>query len=362
LQGVFVGMSESLAGVLLPVMERLNAMDFTRLGQSLGKAAAIFIESISDRSIYDVIGESLKLGFMNAANNYLKSVQAASLAFGEILKGGIRNALIIFESVKKPGFWSGMMDALIAIATAFGTRLAYLIADVLAALRNIPGLSDMLEQPLLDAIAIGDELGIASRKANIRASNSEFGAATSAVGNNIQQTTQNAASVFRNAIETLPELIDTSGVRKKIRDNIDRLNTTVEQLSAQAQAALPSPNSPGGLASAFGAIEERTSGTAGAASRATNQPLFASSLAKIGGGGGLASAFGAIEERTSGTAGAASRATNQPLFASSLAKIGGGGGIAGGPTALLDESRRQTQFLRQIAQRLGNLNPTPLLA
>jgi hypothetical protein len=56
------------------------------------------------------------------------------------------------------------------------------------------------------------------------------------------------------------------------------------------------------------------------------------------------------------------QATNQPLFASSLAKIGGGGGIAGGPTALLDENRRQTQFLRQIAQRLGNLNPTPLLA
>ena len=56
------------------------------------------------------------------------------------------------------------------------------------------------------------------------------------------------------------------------------------------------------------------------------------------------------------------QATNQPLFASSLAKIGGGGGIAGGPAALLDENRRQTQFLRQIAQRLGNLNPTPLLA
>ena len=58
----------------------------------------------------------------------------------------------------------------------------------------------------------------------------------------------------------------------------------------------------------------------------------------------------------------ATQATNQPLFASSLAKIGGGGGIAGGPAALLDENRRQTNFLRQIAQRLGNLNPTPLLA
>ena len=58
----------------------------------------------------------------------------------------------------------------------------------------------------------------------------------------------------------------------------------------------------------------------------------------------------------------ATQFSNEPLFASSLAKIGGGGGIAGGPSALLDENRRQTNYLRQIALRLGNLNPTPLLA
>jgi hypothetical protein len=56
------------------------------------------------------------------------------------------------------------------------------------------------------------------------------------------------------------------------------------------------------------------------------------------------------------------QASNQPLFASSLAKIGGGGGIAGSPTALLDENRRQTQFLRRIADGMSKLNPTPLLA
>jgi hypothetical protein len=31
-------------------------------------------------------------------------------------------------------------------------------------------------------------------------------------------------------------------------------------------------------------------------------------------------------------------------------------------SALYQEARLQTQFLRQIAQRIGNLNPTPLLA
>lgn len=55
------------------------------------------------------------------------------------------------------------------------------------------------------------------------------------------------------------------------------------------------------------------------------------------------------------------QATNQPLFASSLAKIGGGGGIAGAP-ALLDESRKQTLFLKRIADGITRLGPQPLLA
>jgi hypothetical protein len=55
------------------------------------------------------------------------------------------------------------------------------------------------------------------------------------------------------------------------------------------------------------------------------------------------------------------QATNQPLFASSLAKIGGGGGIAGAP-ALLDESRKQTLFLKRIAEGITRLGPQPMLA
>lgn len=53
--------------------------------------------------------------------------------------------------------------------------------------------------------------------------------------------------------------------------------------------------------------------------------------------------------------------TMEPLFASSLAKIGGGGGIAGAP-ALLDESRKQTLFLKRIAEGITRLGPQPMLA
>ena len=42
------------------------------------------------------------------------------------------------------------------------------------------------------------------------------------------------------------------------------------------------------------------------------------------------------------------QASNEPLFSSSLAKIGGGGGIAGAP-GLLDENKKQTNILQSLA-------------
>jgi hypothetical protein len=192
------------------------------------------------------------------------------------------------------------------------------VADVLATMQNIPGLEDLLAGPLNDAIAISDELASTARNANRNAANSDFGTFLTDASNNIGQTFANAGNRFSEAFAALPG-IDTTEIENRLNDNLGRLGNTVDNLKTQAVAALPAPNT--GVSTALGTLEERNA--AGSA---------------------------------------AARATNQPLFASSLAKIGGGGGIAGGPSALLDENRRQTQFLRQIAQRLGNINPTPLLA
>jgi len=74
-----------------------------------------------------------------------------------------------------------------------------------------------------------------------------------------------------------------------------------------------------------------------------------------------ANAGAAVRQEDGSPSGQNTQSTNQPLFASSLAKIGGGGGIAGGPNALLDENRRQTNYLRQISLRLSTLNTSPLL-
>lgn len=316
LQGVFVGMAESIAPALLPIVEEFNKMDFTHLGQQLGSAAAMFIQAMTDGSIGSIMGDSIKIALGNAVNSLWAGLQGIMGALRASLSQLIPTAVTMFSIVTKPDFWKGMLDALIGAAQAFGSKLLGIIAEALSLFSKIPGLAGMLEKPMAAIKGAGDSLQT-SAGSNLASGadklapfmdqyTKQFGENMAAMSAGFQQGFDNAGPAF-----------DLSGVQSNLDDTFSRLGNTVESLKTQAQAALPAPNTPGGA-----------------------------KLPALGAFGGEA---------------AAKQATNQPLFASSLAKIGGGGGIAGAPSALLDETRKQTQFLRQIAARIGG-NSTPVLA
>jgi hypothetical protein len=319
LQGVFVGMAESIAPAILPLLERLNQIDLTALGQQLGSAASMFIQAMTDGSIWSIIGDSIKISLGNAVNFLFRSLSGIITSVARLIPEIIQNAVTLFGMVTKADFWKGMLQALLGAAQAFGAKLLGIMAESLGLFSRIPGLAGMLEGPM-EAVRSASESMQGQADQNLAAGGDTLTPFFNQARERINASLAAAGQGFMEGFDGAGDVFDLSGVQANLDGTFDRLGNTVESLKAQAQAALPGPNT-----------------------------------------GGLATAFGAMEERT-GAGGAAGKATNQPLFASSLAKIGGGGGIAGGPTALLDENRRQTQFLRQIAQRLGNLNPTPLLA
>jgi len=321
LQGIFVGLAEPLAAVVLPLFERLNRLDFTELGQRLGDVAAMFIQAMTDGSIWTIMSDSLRLAMGNAANFLFRSLSGVVTSIVRVFAQIPQNLITGFGIVTKPDFWKGMLAALIGVAAAFGSSFLGIIAKALELFSKIPGIGNKLKGPMEAVQNAASNLGgIASE--NLAAGGDRLAPFLAQLRERAGANLGALRDGFQEGFDGAGDVFDLSGIQENLDGTFVRLGNTVESLKNQAQAALPSPNSPGGLASAFGAIEDRAGGAGGAA-------------------GG---------------------ATNQPLFASSLAKIGGGGGIAGGPTALLDENRRQTQFLRQIAQRLGNLNPTPLLA
>jgi len=433
LQGVFVGMAESIAPAILPLLEQFNKMDFTALGQQIGSAASLFIQAMTDGSIWSIIGDSLKISLGNAANFLFRSLSGIINSIARLIPEIVQNAVTLFGMVTKADFWKGMLQALLGAAQAFGAKLLGLMSQSLGLFSKIPGLAGMLEGPMKAVENASTSLqGQADQ--NLAAGGDTLTPFFNEARERINASLSAAGQGFMEGFDGAGDVFDLSGVQANLDGTFDRLGNTVESLKAQALAALPAPNSPGGLASAFGAIEERTSGAGeplGAKSQATNQPLFASSLAKIGGGGGIAGAPGLLDEskkqsnilqsladvsksvlpeisnRLAGIFSDTPReipaqrlqAPEVPsLKAPSLqalqippmeplpiipppaiepSKALGGFDLQGRldqsnvkgafekdriSSALYQEARLQTQFLRQIAQRIGNLNPTPLLA
>jgi hypothetical protein len=319
LQGIFVGLAEPLAAVVLPLFERLNKLDFTGLGQRLGNVASMFIQAMTDGSIWSVMADSLQIAMGKAANFLVRS-QAGFISY---MVAGFQqipqNLIAGLGILTKPNFWKGMLSAFIGIASAFGSKFLAIIAQALELFSKIPGIGNKLKGPMEAvqnaALSLTD---IASQKLT------EGGDTLSPFLAQIRERAGANLTALREGYQKgfdgMGDIFDLSGIQENLDGTFARLGNTVESLKTQAQAALPAPNSPGGLTAAFGAIDERA-----------------------------------------GTGPTQGGATNQPLFASSLAKIGGGGGVAGA-SAMLDESRRQTRILLRIADGFRNFNTTPMLA
>jgi len=316
LQGVFVGMAESIAPAILPLLERFNQMDFSRVGQQMGEAASMFIAAITDGSIWQVMGDSATIALGNASNFLGKTLFASMNAAVVLFRENIQNAVTFLSFLTQPSFWKGMLEALKGAALTFGVYLLRAVADMLSLLNELPALAGRFDSALSSAIGMGDSLAESARTANAGAGNTLAPFLEQANARTAQTLTA-TRDAFQTAFDQAPE-IDLSATQDRLNSNLDRLAATVRTSTQAAQAAIPAPNT-----------------------------------------AGLRSAFGTLEDPTAATG---ARPANQPLFASSLAKIGGGGGIAGSPGALLDESRKQTLFLKRIADGITRLGPQPLLA
>jgi hypothetical protein len=318
LQGVFVGMAESIAPAILPLLERFNQMDFTAVGQQMGNAATMFMQAMTDGSIWSIMGDSIRIALGNAVNFLFRALSGVITSVVRYIQRAPESFVTGLSIVTNPDFWKGMLQALIGAAAAFGAELLGVVAKALELFNRIPGLGKTLEGPLNAVRSASEKLGgVAS--SNLVAGGDTLAPFIDKWKTNLKADLNTIGDGFSEGFDGAGDVFDLSGVQANLDSTFDRLGNTVESLKTQAQAALPGPNTAGGLQSAFGAMAD-----------------------------------------PAGPGGAVAKATNQPLFASSLAKIGGGGGIAGAP-ALLDESRKHTLFLKRIAEGITRLGPQPLL-
>lgn len=301
LEGFFVGVADQVVPAIMPLLEAANSIDLASIGQDLGQGIAFALTAITSGQIGNLLTAQLKLSGAQFANTLYAGVIGAMAFLVQRMIDAPSDFLKVLEIVKKPEFWQGMGNALIAAALGFGRAIMGFVADVMGVLSEVPKLKGMLEAPMSSVIGAMDAMGKEQLSRQTTASEQLSGP----LGEIRAQAEQSLARAVAAANEAMggASQIDTA----KLRQEVDAVTASI--------------------------VAQQEANTAAARARfeatRTQNPIFDEEAAARG-----------------------DKARTGPLFASSLAKIGGAEGAIAGAT-MLDESRKQTRILSRIANLLS---------
>lgn len=120
--GFFTGLADKIGPQLLPMLEAIGKIDFSKIGQEVGSIFAGLAEAFKRGELGEFLQVSLELGFAKSMNFFVGAMQTAFQRMGELL-GAV---------LGEPTFYSGMGKALLGIAAQFGAALLTAVQTPLA--------------------------------------------------------------------------------------------------------------------------------------------------------------------------------------------------------------------------------------
>jgi hypothetical protein len=301
LEGFFVGVADQIVPAIMPLLEAANSIDLASIGQDLGQGIAFALTAITSGQIGNLLTTQLKLSGAEFINLLVKGVYGLIGFLGRRLIDIPGEFVTLLSIVTKAEFWQGVGNGLLGAAQKFAAIIQRVAANLLAAVAKIPGLGGV--QAMADNYARSAGEMDAAASANFAQAGDLLSGPLAAARERIATSFDNALQAASAAMEAAGNTIDTSEL-EAARDGI--VATISEQMAINEEEA-----------------RKRFEATR------TATPVFDEESASLG-----------------------DKARSGPLFASSLAKIGGAEGAVAGAT-MLDESRKQTRILGRIAGLLA---------
>jgi hypothetical protein len=143
--GLFVGIMDQLAPQIAPLMEEIDKIDFTKWGQQIGAALAIFVEAFKEGKIGELLALSLKIGIGEGMNFLMGTLNGTMTAF--------------MTALSDPAIWKGLGNSILGILMQLGAGLItvfakpltilqagmdWIIQQLYAGIAKIPGVGGML--------------------------------------------------------------------------------------------------------------------------------------------------------------------------------------------------------------------------
>lgn len=123
LRGFFVGMADELAPALEPLITFFSTTDFAGAGQSFGRAIAVAVQSLTDGSIWKIMGISALISVRNVVNALWKGLVTVVTAIGQMLVSQFMVALEVFKTLTTADFWVGLGAQIVSWASRFNALI-----------------------------------------------------------------------------------------------------------------------------------------------------------------------------------------------------------------------------------------------
>lgn len=306
-------LSQGFAEVGKPLADALASLtpqflEFVEMAKpKLAEAGQFLVAIFRSGEAATLVWNSLKIAFSESVNFLWASFRATIAATGQYIVEVFKTAITYFQILTTPEFWKGMGNAIIGIFLSAVSFLQKGLAEVIEVVRPLAELFgkedaiNSMQKTMRGSAAILDEEA-ASRFAT---AGDLLEPAAEKVAQRLAEAGENIRNKFTETFANTADAIDTSGMKKDFGETVQRIKDSIPEAPKGKEIGVAKPEG--------------------------SQPAIASAEVVAGG---------------SGTLGA---------FAQSMNMLFGRSANAG----LIEESKRQTDWLKKIHDNTKNKGNTP---
>lgn len=255
----FEEVGKPLAAALASITPQF--LEFVEMAKpKLAEAGQFLVAIFRSGEALNLVWSSLKLAFAQSVNFLWATLRATIAATGQYIVEYFKTAVTYFQILTTPEFWSGMGNAIIGIflsAISFLQKGFSEIIEVARPLAELFGKEDAfnsIQKTIRESAAILDE----DAAARFSKAGDLLEPAAQKIAQRLAEAGENVKTRFSETFANTAEAIDTSGMKREFGDTVERIKAAIPPAKTGKQigmaAASEKPTAPAVIAGGSGQL------------------------------------------------------------------------------------------------------------
>lgn len=224
----FEEVGKPLAAALASITPQF--LEFVEMAKpKLAEAGQFLVAIFRSGEALNLVWSSLKLAFAQSVNFLWATLRATIAATGQYIVEYFKTAVTYFQILTTPEFWSGMGNAIIGIflsAISFLQKGFSEIIEVARPLAELFGKEDAfnsIQKTIRESAAILDE----DAAARFSKAGDLLEPAAQKIAQRLAEAGENVKTRFSETFANTAEAIDTSGMKREFGDTVERIKAAI---------------------------------------------------------------------------------------------------------------------------------------